>query len=131
MATSAAFVIPLTYGVYARDWVAYGTLMPTLIAGVAFHASKDPLLMRIDQATILHLVFMSCKTGYEMGLLYLPLSVVAWAFYVYGYGYYTKTLAFAPSYIQSSAYHGSLHILISSMWIYGIYMRQLEDTNAL
>ena len=133
LATSLSFAIPLTYAAYAQNWIAYSTLLPTLLAGVAFHSSKDSFLMRIDQATIVHLVSMTCKTAYEMDLLYLPLSVIAWSLYVYMYGYYTKSLAFSPSYIQSAAYHGSLHILISGMWVYGIYVKlvSIGDTHAL
>jgi len=92
-----------------------------LMTSIAFHSSKNELLMRIDQIALTHLAFLSLKTGYELQLFYLPIFGIIWSAYVYIYGYRTQSLAFSPYYIESRIYHASMHLLVSSLWIYGIY----------
>jgi len=119
-----AFAIPMTYAAYCQLWYIYGTQLSMLMTSIAFHSSKNKLLMRIDQIALTHLAILSLKTGYELQLFYLPLFGLIWSAYVYIYGYRTQSLAFSPYYIESRIYHASMHLSVSSLWIYGIYTIQ-------
>jgi len=121
LTTCTLFVIPMTYAAYCRLWYIYATHLSVVMTSIAFHSSKNEILMRIDQLIILHLVGVSCTQAYELNLVYLLFLVTLWSTYVYMYGYTTNSLAFSPHYIESRLYHASMHVLISSLWIYGIY----------
>ena len=127
LSTICALSVPLTYAAYSQYWDIYGSLLVQLMAGIAFHSSKDVLLMKIDQLCILQFMVVSFHTAYELELLYLAITGISWASYVYVYGYYTNSLGFSNSYIESTLYHGSIHIMASGMWCYGIYVKQCED----
>jgi hypothetical protein len=119
-----AFAIPMTYAAYCQLWYIYGAHLSMLMTSIAFHSSKNELLMRIDQLCLLHLLSLSIKTGYELQLVYLPIFGIIWSAYVYIYGYKTTSLAFSPYYIESRIYHASMHLLVSGLWVYGIYTIQ-------
>jgi hypothetical protein len=66
-------------------------------------------------------------TGYELQLGHLAVLGISWCAFVYGYGYRTNKYAFSKDYIESSLYHGSMHILASGLWSYAIYVRYLQE----
>ena len=125
--TSLSFIAPVTYAAYHDMWDIYSSLLCVLLTSVAYHSSKDPILMRIDQASIVQLIIMSCKTGYELELLYIGIFNLSWMYYVYIHGYKTNSLAFHPNYIVASLFHGSFHVSTSVSWMYGIYVKQLQN----
>jgi hypothetical protein len=122
--TCTMFIIPMTYAAYCRFWYIYGTLLALLLPSATYHSSKDILLMRIDQLALLHLLAVSFKTAYELNLVYLPSIGTVWSVYIYMYGYKTRTLAFSPHYVESSLYHSSMHLILTVLWTYGIYVKQ-------
>jgi hypothetical protein len=126
--TSTAFIAPMTYAAYYQFWHIYGTMLSMLVMGVAFHGTKNTVIMRIDQACIFHMLLFSIKTGYELNLNYLAIFMISWASYVYGYGYIINSLAFHPSYVIGSLYHASMHIFASAAWTYGIYVKHLQES---
>lgn len=120
----------MTYAAYNQYWYIYSTFLLQLMVSITYHSSKHPTILIIDQLSITHLIFNSIKTGYELNLSHLSILGLAWLLYIYFYGYYTKTLAFSPSYVVSSSCHGTIHLLVSGMWIYGIYVKQLQESQA-
>jgi hypothetical protein len=86
--------------------------------------------MIVDQAVVAHLICVSIKTGYELNLTHLSIIGIGWVLYIYFYGYYTTSLAFSPSYIISSSCHGTLHLLTSGLWVYGIYVKHVQESQA-
>ena len=108
-------------------WDIYSSLLCMLLTSVAFHSSKEPILKRIDQAAIVQLALLSLKTGYELQLLFLAILNISWIYYVYIHGYKTNSLAFHPNYTVASLYHSSFHISTSVSWMYGIYVKQLQN----
>jgi len=123
LSSATMFIIPMTYAAYCQFWYIYGTLLAMILSSVAFHSSKDMLLMRIDQFALLHLLVISFHTAYELGLVYLPTIGSLWSIYIYIYGYRTETLAFSPYYIESRLYHSSMHVILTVLWTYGIYVK--------
>ena len=128
--TSTSFIVPMTYAAYCQLWYIYGTMLSILVMGVAYHGTKDRVIMRIDQVCIFHMILFSIKTGYELNLNYLAIFMISWASYVYGYGYIIKLLAFHPNYVIGSLYHASMHILTSGAWTYGIYVKHLQESQS-
>ena len=126
VATSTSFIIPMTYAIYHKFYYIYGSLLTMLLTSVTYHSSKNKVLLRIDQSSILHLAILSCKTGYELELLHLAVIGILWCYYVYIHGYRTNTRAFSPNYIEGQLYHGSLHVFVSGLWVYGIYVKQAK-----
>jgi hypothetical protein len=122
--SSTLFVIPMTYAASCQFWYIYGAHLALLMASIAYHSSKNQLVMRLDQLTICNMIYLSFITGYELQLVYLPALGTLWCIYVYLYGYATNTLGFSPHYIESSLYHGSIHAMVSGTWTYGIYVKQ-------
>jgi hypothetical protein len=129
VATSTSFMIPMTYAAYNQYWYIYSTFLLQLIVSITYHSSKDSTILIMDQLSITHLILVSIKTGYELNLSHLSSIGLAWLIYIYLYGHYTKTLAFSPSYVVSSSSHGTIHLLVSGIWIYGIYVKQLQDAH--
>uniref|UniRef100_A0A6C0DGJ9 Uncharacterized protein n=1 Tax=viral metagenome TaxID=1070528 RepID=A0A6C0DGJ9_9ZZZZ len=125
--TSFSFIVPVTYAAYNDMWDIYSSLLCVLLTSVAYHSSKEPILKYIDQAAIVQLIIMSCKTGYELELLYIGILNLSWMYYVYIHGYKTNSLAFHPNYIVASLFHGSFHVSTSVSWMYGIYVKQLQN----
>jgi hypothetical protein len=125
--TSFSFIAPVTYAAYNDMWDIYSSLLCVLLTSVAFHSSKEPILKYIDQAAIVQLIIMSCKTGYELQLLFLAILNLSWIYYVYIHGYKINSLAFHSNYTIASLFHGSFHISTSVSWMYGIYVKQLQN----
>jgi hypothetical protein len=125
--TSLSFIAPVTYAAYHDMWDIYSSLLCVLLTSVAYHSSKDPILMCIDQASIVQLIIVSCKTGYELELSFLAAFNFLWIYYVYVHGYRTTSLAFHPNYIVGSLFHSSFHISTAVSWMYGIYVKQLQS----
>jgi hypothetical protein len=126
MATITTLAVPLTYAAYYQFWHIYGTMLFMLMAGLAYHSSKDPLILRIDQAAILQFTYMCYVEGSQLGLLWLAAYAFGYTGVVYGYGYSMNRLAFSPSYLESRFYHGLIHLHISTIVSYGIYVKSLQ-----
>ena len=128
LASSMSFLIPVTYAAYLQYWYIYGTLISVLMTSIAFHSSKDILLMRIDQLAIVHLGLFGARIVYEHNLYHLYVLGFCWPAYVYMYGYYTKSLAFSPYYIVSASYHSTIHLLVAGLWSCAIYAKYLQES---
>jgi len=125
--TSLLYIAPTTYAAYHDMWDIYSSLLCVLLTSVAYHGSKEPILKYIDRAAIVQLALLSLKTGYELQLLFLAILNLSWMYYVYIHGYKTNSLAFHPNYIVASLFHGSFHMSTSVSWMYGIYVKQLQN----
>jgi len=126
IATITTLAVPLTYAAYYQFWHIYGTMLSMLMAGLAYHSSKDPLILRIDQAAILQFTYMCYVEGLQLGLLWLAAYAFLYSGIVYGGGYSMNRLAFSPSYLESRFYHGLIHLHISTIVSYGIYVKSLQ-----
>ena len=127
LCSSSLFVIPMTYAAYHECWYIYASFALLLVTSVAFHSSKNEIIMRIDQASIVHIVIVSIIAGYQLDRMWVAVVGTGWAIYVYCYGYMKNTMAFSPSYIESRIYHATTHLVISGGWIYGVSLiRSLE-----
>ena len=131
VATSTVFIIPATYAAYCQYWHIYGSFLSILISSLIFHSSKDNTMMRIDQANIVHNIVLATIVGQELDLLYVAFPGFIWILYVYLYGYTTSTCAFSNNYVEARLWHGSMHIVGSALWMYGLYVKRLQDENKL
>ena len=125
--TSFLYIAPVTYAAYHDMWGIYRSLLCVLLTSVAYHGSKEPILKHIDRVAIVQLALLSLKTGYELQLLFLAILNLLWMYYVYIHGYKTNSLAFHPNYTVASLYHSSFHVSTSVSWMYGIYVKQLQN----
>lgn len=125
--TSLLYIAPTTYAAYHDMWDIYSSLLCVLLTSVAYHSSKEPILKHIDRVAIFQLILLTCKTGYELELLYIGILNFLWIYYVYIYGYKMNSLAFHPNYTVASLFHGSFHMSTAISWMYGIYVKQLQN----
>ena len=126
LSTITTLSIPLTYAAYHQFWYIYGSVLGVLMSGLVFHSTKDPLILRIDQAFILQFGYMTWMEARELGLLYLVYYGFLYTGIAYFGGYYTRSMAFSPHYVESRIYHGMFHILIASLVSYGVYVKSLQ-----
>jgi hypothetical protein len=131
VATSTVFLIPATYAAYCQYWHIYGSFISLLMSSLIHHSSKNSIILRIDQANIVHNVVLACIVGNELQLLYVAFPGFIWIMYVYGYGYMTSTCAFSNNYVESRLWHGSMHIVGSALWMYGLYVKHQRTTTLL
>jgi len=99
-----------------------------LMTGLVYHSSKDPLILRIDQAAILQFAYMCYVEGRQLDLLWLAAYAFLYSGIVYIGGYSTNRLAFSPSYLESRFYHGLIHLHISAIVSYGVYVKSQQLT---
>lgn len=131
VATSTVFLIPATYAAYCQFWYIYGSFLSILMTSLVFHSSKNPIILRIDQVNVLYNIVLATIVGQELDLLYVAFPGFIWIMYVYGYGYITSTCAFSNQYVESRLWHGSMHIVGSALWMYGLYVKRLQDENRM
>lgn len=126
VATITTLSIPLTYAAYHRFWHIYGTMLSMLITGLVYHSSNNPISLRMDHAAILQFTYMCYIEGRQLDLFWLTSYAFLYSGIVYIGGYSTNRLAFSPSYLESRFYHGLIHLHISAIVTYGIYLKSLQ-----
>jgi len=120
--SALTFALPLTLTAYNRQWIPYSSCLIILMTSLVYHTTKNPLVMKIDIAACYYLAAACIPYAWIYKVLYIGLPPSIYSCIIYHVGYYTKSMAWSPSYEEATFWHSTIHLSVALSILWGSYL---------